>query len=144
MKIAIAKATPVTNYNPLPDSIIDRLVKKYSYMPDINMRLNSLPEIKRGKNIGKMPESTPHQNAIQFASQNGFDLYVGYLIEPDRRSGGLMITTHSFCVDSKRMEVVEPTSNVHWGPAVRYVGYPVNPRDYESMKYLNDFNKSFV
>lgn len=144
MQIAIASINPVTNDRPLSDSIIEKLRARYSYMPDINYRLYSLPEVKRGLNKGKMSEDKPHENAVVYAEQNNLSVYVGYLIEPDRKAGGLKLTTHSFCVDENRKEVVEPTAGIKWSPAVRYIGRRVHPSDLPSLKYLHDFNRTIV
>lgn len=144
MRISIASASPVTNDRPLPDAIIEKLKERYSYVPDINFRLYSLPEVKRGLNKGEMAEEKPHENAVEYAERNKLALYVGYLIEPDRDAGGLQLTCHSFCVDEKRREVVEPTAGIKWSPAVRYIGRRVHPRDIPSFKYLHDFNRTIV
>ena len=144
MHISVANTSPVTNNNPLSISLAERLAEKYSWMDDIKLRLASLPVIKRGLNKGHLPESTPHENAMEYAKNNGLLLFVGYLIQPDRSQGGLSLTTHSFCVDEKRMEVIEPTLGINWTGNVRYIGRHVLPADYVNLKYLNDFNRLFV
>lgn len=142
MHIAIAKATPLTNVKPLPESIINQLSRKYMYMPDIELRLRSLQVIPRGRNIGKMPRAVPHDNAVAFAEKNGIDLFVGYLIVPDTIKGGLDLITHSFCVQDN--EVIEPTAGIEWLPTVRYIGYKVQPSAYKNFFYLNNFNRLFI
>jgi len=144
MLISVSKSIPVTNDNPLPISIFEKLSDKYSWMSDIKMRLASLPVMKRGLNRGTMHESTPHENAVTYAKNNGLVLYVGYLIRPDRRGGGLTLDTHSFCYDEKKQEVIEPTRGIKWSGSVRYVGHYVPPADYANFKYLNDFNRLFI
>lgn len=141
MSISTASTDIAVNHNPLPDSIVEKLVEKYHYISDINARLLALPHIKRGIYVGKMPSASPHDNALQYATKHGIRLYVGYLIEPDRGAGGLKLTMHSFCVDEKRNHVVEPTAGIKWGGSTRYIGIPVAEEDYSQHKYLHRFNK---
>lgn len=141
MKVNIATPSPTINSNPLPVAIIERLSDKYSYIPNIMRTLSSLPEVRKGLNRGTGHESTPHENAVQYAKDSGMTLYVGYRIEPDRAEGGLKLLLHSFCVNEKRQEVIEPTRNVQWSPAVRYIGTKVSLDDTPGLKYLNDFNR---
>lgn len=142
MHIAIAKASPLTNVKPLPDALINQLSRKYMYMPDIELRLRSLQVIPRGKNIGAMSKTVPHDNAVAFAQENDLELFVGYLITPDPIQGGLQLVTHSFCV--KNGEVIEPTAGIVWYPTVRYIGYKVQPSTYKNFLYLNRFNRLFI
>lgn len=142
MLISISRASPMTNINPLPDILINKLARKYMYMPDITVRLRTLQVIPKGKNIGGMPRTTPHENAVAFARKNGIKLYVGYLITPESRSVDLRLVTHSFCV--RDGEVIEPTEDIKWYPTVRYIGYPVVESEYDNFLYLNKFNRLFI
>lgn len=142
MLISIARSvTRNTNPTPLPELLLRQIATKYSYMPDIVNRLRSLPVIHRGRNLGEMPSTSPHDNAVAFATLNKIDLYVGYLILPDPH-GGMQIVTHSFCVQEG--EVVEPTVGINWSPTVRYIGYRVKPSEYKNLLYLNHFNRLFI
>lgn len=140
MRVALAAAGSL-NYNPLPEHIISSLAVRYNHIPGVLPRLQSLPEIVKFKNVGKMPNRTPHENAVTFASLYKLHVYVGYLIYPDR-NGDLVMDTHSFCVDNKR--VVEPTSGIPWNSRVRYCGYRVPVFDHDQFKYLHKFNRLFV
>tara|TARA_B100000700_G_scaffold101966_1_gene114983 strand:+ start:30781 stop:31206 length:426 start_codon:yes stop_codon:yes gene_type:complete len=141
MRIAVAKAAPEFNTQPLPPTVLEKLTRKYSYMPDIEVRLRALPVIKRGRNLALYNENTPHQNAVDYSQAQGVDLYVGYLILPDG-DFGFDLVTHSFCVSNN--EVIEPTQSIEWKPSVRYVGRKVDQKDIKNLKYLNDFNRLFL
>jgi len=134
--------SPKTNVNPLPELIIQKLSRKYMYMPDILMRLRTLQSIPKGKNIGALSRTTPHDNAVAFAEENDLPVYVGYLIVPDEWDPDPRIITHSFCVQND--QVVEPTAGIQWTPTVRYIGYPVPRSEHKNFLYLNKFNRLFL
>lgn len=133
----MSRIRPETNDKPLAAKIIERIIPKYGYMPDIYMRLASLPEIKRFKNVGTMPEQTPHENAVAYAKRERLQLYVGYIILPS-----FDIVTHSFCVSDKG--VVEPTRNIKWLPQTLYVGRRVKSSEIKDFEYLHRFNRLFI
>lgn len=130
--------------NRLPQSIIDSLIANRKFWRDLPKRLAILPVVHKGRYIGTMPESTPHENAVEFQRRNAeeLDLCVGYVIWREEAMIPWKIEPHSFCVRKDDDRVVDPTEGRDWGKMkVYYLGFRVPKKDIPQMKYLNLFER---
>lgn len=115
------------------------LIEGRRFWRDLPMRLERLPIIKRGINIGILPRATVHDNAVAYSKKNKLRLYVGYLVSRETTQTPWIIEVHSFCVDS-RERVIEPTAGFNWEESY-YLGIPVPEEDIRGMRYLHNFEK---
>jgi len=128
--------------NRLPDDIINHLVQGRKFWRDLPTRLSLLPVVHKGRYLGTMPESTPHENAVKFAKTNDLILCVGYIVWREEPALPWKIEPYSFCVRPEDHRVVDPTAGHDWAKMkVYYLGFPVPKKDIPQMKYLNYFER---
>lgn len=142
MKTTISLSS--TSTNRLPVAIIDQLVGERKFWRDLRQRLTILPVVHKGRYYGHMPEQTPHENAIEFASHPVNDVipYIGYVVYRDLKDSRYSIEPYSFCVRREDERVVDPTAGHDWlKQRVHYVGFPIPKQDIKNKKYLNYFER---
>lgn len=130
--------------NRLPPSIIESLTSKRKFWRDLPHRLAVLPVIHKGRYLGAMPESTPHENAVNYAKRNKdeVDLCIGYIVWREEVGEHWKIEPYSFCVRKEDDRVVDPTAGHDWGKMkVYYLGFRVPKADIQNMKYLHRFER---
>lgn len=130
-----AKSVPAI----LADKLVDRY---YNVVPTIRRRLSIMNEYRKRDNVGTLPSQTPHANAVKYATDNGHQLAVGYLVTPDRQAGGVKMEEHTWCVDIKTRAVIEPTEGIAWNNSVRYFGISVPEHLWANHRYLDNFNRA--
>jgi hypothetical protein len=128
--------------NRLPDPIIEALTSKRKFWRDLGQRLAFLPVVHKARYIGTMPEESPHENAVQYAKQNGLQLCVGYIVWQEAPNEPWKIDVYSFCVRPEDERVIDPTKGHDWSKMrVYYLGFKVPAKDIAGMKYLHYFER---
>lgn len=119
----------------VPRSIIARLVKTRPQWRDLAARLLSIPQLKRGHFIEKLPQED--HKLIALAQKNKWSLYYGYKIRVEPTID--YIDTMLFCVD-KKGRVVEDSADRMNNNAI-YVAVKVPEADIKSRKYAFNFER---